>query len=102
MNFAFAVDQKVKIKESKKRYKYLDLARELKILSMTVTVIPIVLLLSEPSPKAWLKVGKAEESEDKSETIQTTALFRSVRILRKVLETKKDFLLLRLQLKTIS
>ena len=30
MNFAVPVDHKVKMKESEKRYKYLELARELK------------------------------------------------------------------------
>ena len=44
MDFAVLADYSVKLKESEKRYKYLDLARELKILwNMKVTVIPIVI-----------------------------------------------------------
>ena len=44
MNFAVQVDHRVKLKGSKKKDKYLDLARELKKLwNMKVTVIPIVI-----------------------------------------------------------
>ena len=43
MDFAVTADQRVKLKKSKKRDKYLDLARELKKLwNMNVTVIIIV------------------------------------------------------------
>ena len=42
MNFALVVDHRVKLKESEKRDKYLDFARELKK-NMKVTVIPIVI-----------------------------------------------------------
>ena len=43
MNFAVPADHKIKLEESKKRDKYLDLARELKKLwNMKVTVLPIV------------------------------------------------------------
>ena len=43
MNFAILVDHRVKIKENKKREKYLNLARELKRLwNMKVIVIPLV------------------------------------------------------------
>ena len=42
MNFAVPADHKVKLKESEKKDKYLDLARELnKLWNMKVTVIPI-------------------------------------------------------------
>ena len=44
MDFSFTVDHWVKLKESEKKDKYLDLAKELKNLSnMMVTIIPIVI-----------------------------------------------------------
>ena len=44
MDFAVPADHRVKLKESKKRDKYLDLARELrKLWNIKVTVIPIVI-----------------------------------------------------------
>ena len=44
MDFAVPADRRVKLKESQKRDKYQDLARELKKLwNMKVTVIPIVI-----------------------------------------------------------
>ena len=44
MDFAVPVDHRVKLKESEKRDKYLDVARELKKLwNMKVTIIPIVI-----------------------------------------------------------
>ena len=43
VNFTVPVDNRVKLKESQKRDKYVNLARELKrIWNMRVTVIPIV------------------------------------------------------------
>ena len=43
MSLVFTADYRVKLKESEKRDKYLDLARELKkTVNMKVTVIPIV------------------------------------------------------------
>ena len=44
MDFAIPADHRVKLKESKERDKYLDLARELKKLwNMKVTVITVVI-----------------------------------------------------------
>ena len=44
MDFAVPADHRVKLKESKKKDKYLDLARELKKLwNMKVTIILIVI-----------------------------------------------------------
>ena len=44
MNFAVSADHKVKLKESEKKNKYLDLAREWKNLwNMNVAIIPIVI-----------------------------------------------------------
>ena len=43
MNFAVPADHRVELKESEKKDKYLNLARELKKLwNMKVTIIPIV------------------------------------------------------------
>ena len=50
-----------------------------------------------------LENGRKElETGGRADTIQTTALLRSARILRIVLETGRDLLSLRLQWKTIS
>ena len=78
----------MKIKENKKRDTYLDIARKLKKLwEMKVTVIPIVIGAFGTIPKG-LVVGLEElEIEGWAETIQTTALLRSARVLRRVLET---------------
>ncbi len=65
--------------------KHLDLARELKKLwNMKVTIVPIVIgKITKGSLKGLddLEVGR------RVETIQTTALLRTARILRRVLET---------------
>ena len=43
VNFSIPADHRIKLKESEKKDKYLDLARELKKLwNMKVTIIPIV------------------------------------------------------------
>ena len=44
MDFSVSADHRVKLKESEKKDKYLDLARELKkkLCNMKVTVIPII------------------------------------------------------------
>ena len=42
MDFAVPADHRVKLKESEKRDKYLELARELKKKTNNVTVIPVV------------------------------------------------------------
>ena len=81
-------DHRVKLKESEKKDKYFYHTRELKRLwNMKVMVIPIV-------PGALVKVIKGliqglEELEIRGrvETIQTTVLLRSCRILRRVRET---------------
>ena len=76
------------VKESEKRDKYLDFARELKKLwNMKVTEIALVF-----GPPCTVTKKLVEELEDlekrrRMKTTQTTALLRSVRILRRVLET---------------
>ena len=52
VDFAFPADRGIKIKESEKRDKFLDLARELRNLwSMRVKVIPIVISALGTIPK---------------------------------------------------
>ena len=87
-NFAVVpADHKGKIKESGKIDKYLDLARELKNLwNMKVTVIQITIrTLGTVSKGLEKRLGKLE-SKGKIETIQTTILLKSARLLMRVLE----------------
>ena len=91
------------LKESEKKDKYLDLARELKKLwNMKVTIVPIVIGALGTITKGLLKGLKDLEVGERVETIQTTALIRTARILRRVLETWGDLLSLKLRWKTIS
>ena len=84
VDFVIQTNRRVKMKESEKIDKYLDFARELK---KTVTVIPIVI----SAPGTVLKI------KGKFEIIQTKAMLRTTKILRRVLETWKALLLLGLQ-----
>ena len=77
-----------KLKESEKKDKYLDLSRELKKLwNKKVTVIPIVIGYLGTVTKGLIKGLEDLEMRERVETIQTTMLLRSARILRRVLET---------------
>ena len=100
VDFAVPADHRIKLKECEKRDKYLDLARELKkkLWNMKVTIIPIVIGAFGTVTKELLKGWKVWRLE----TIQTTALLKTARILRRVLETWGDLLSLNLQGKTIS
>ena len=90
MDFAILADHRVKLKESEKRYKYQDLARELKkTTTMKLMAIPIV-----TGAFGSVTKGLAQRLEDlekkkrgRGETIETTALLRWDRILRRVQET---------------
>ena len=83
--------------------KYLDLARELKKLwNMKVTIVPIVIGAFGPITKGLLKGLEDLEVGERVETIQMTALLRTARILRRVLEARRELLSLKLQWKTIS
>ena len=88
VDFAVSTDHRVKLKESKKKYKYIALTRELKKLwNMKVTVIPTVIRALVTVTKG-LEQGREDlEITGRRETIQTTALLRLARILRRVLET---------------
>ena len=88
MYFAVPADRRVKLKESKNKINYLDLTWELKKLwKMKVTVIPIVIGSHGTVTKGLVQKLKDLEIRERVETIQTTALLRSARILRRVLET---------------
>ena len=78
----------VKLKESEKRDKYLDLVRELKKLwNMKMTVILIVIGALGTITKGFIQVLGDLEIKGRVEIIQATALLRSTRILRRVLLT---------------
>ena len=103
VDFAVPADHWIKLKECEKRDKYLDLARELKKLwNMQVTIIPVVIGAFGTLIKGLQKGLGDLEVGGRLETIQTTALLRTARILRKVLETWGDLLSLKLQWKAIS
>ncbi len=70
MDFAVPVDHTVKLKESKKKDKYLYLARELKKLwNMKVTIIPIVIGALGTVTKGLLLGLKDLEIRGRVETI---------------------------------
>ena len=88
VDFAVLADHRIKLKECEKKDKYLDLARELKKLSnMQVTIILILIGAFGTVTKGLLKRLDDLEVGGRVETIQTTALLRTARILRRVLET---------------
>ena len=85
-------DHKVKLKESEKRTRYLKLAREQKKQwNMKGSVTQIII-----SVLGLVKGLEEFEIRGQVETIQTIALLRSARILRKVLETSGNLLSLKL------
>ena len=88
VDFAVPADHRINLKESEKKDKYLDLARELKKLwNMKVTIAPIVIGALGTITKGLLKGLEDLEVGARVETIQTTVLLRTFRILRRVLET---------------
>ena len=99
VDFAVPVEHKEKQKESEKRNKYLDLAREQekKLWNMKVTVIPVVNGELGTVTKSLVQGLEDSEIRGRVETIQTKALLRSARILRRVLVTWGNLLSLRLQ-----
>ena len=103
VDFAVLAHHRINLKEREKKDKYLDLARELKNLwNIKVTIVPIVIGALGTITKGLLKGLEDLEVGGRVETIQTTALLRTTRILWRVLETRGDLLSLKLQLKTIS
>ena len=84
VDFAVLADHRIKLKECEKRDKYLDLARELKKLwNMKVTIIPIMIGAFGTVTKRLLKGLEDLEVGDQVETIQTTALLKTARRLRR-------------------
>ena len=80
----------------------MDLARERKKLwNMKVTVILIVIGALGTVTKGLVQGLENLEIKGRVEPIQTTALLRSARILRRVLETWGDLQSLKLQWETI-
>ncbi len=64
---------------------------------MKVTIIPIVIGAFGTESKGLLKGLEYLEVGGRVVTIQTTALLLTARILRRVLETRGDFMSLKLQ-----
>ena len=98
VDFAVPADHRVKLTENEKKDKYLDLAKELKkkLWNMKVTVILTVIGALGTVTKGLIKGLEDLEIRGRVETIQTTALLRSARILGKVLETWGDLQFLKL------
>ena len=69
---------------------------------MKVTIVPIVISALGTITKGLLKGLEDLELGGRVETIQTTALLRMSRILKRALETWGDLVSLKLQWKTIS
>ena len=102
VDFAVPADHRINLKECAKKDQYLDLARELKRLwNEKVSILSIVIGAFGTISKGLLKVLEDLEVGGRVETIQMTALLRTARILRRVLETWGDLLSLKLQWKTI-
>ena len=81
-------DHRINLKKCEKKDKYRDLARELKKLwNMKVTIAPIVIGALGTISKGVLKGLEDLEVGGRVETIQMTALLRTARIMRRVLET---------------
>ena len=75
------------MREKEKREKYQDLARELQVLwNKKVTVIPIVIGALRTVPKSLKDRLDQIGIRTKIDTMQTTALLNTARIVRKVLE----------------
>ena len=70
MDFTVLADHRIKLKESKKKDKYLDLARKLKKLwNMKVSIIPIVIDVFGTVMKGLLKRVEDLEIRGRVETI---------------------------------
>ena len=88
VDFAVPADHRINLKECEKKDKYFDLARELKKLqNIKVTIVPIVIGAFGTITKGLLKGLEDLEVGERVETIQTTPLLRTARILKRVLET---------------
>ena len=102
--FVIPPNHRVKTKESEKRDKYLDLAREIKtnkLWNTKVTVKPIVIHVLVKVSKGLIKWLEDLEITVQVEIFQTTALLISARILSWILEICGDSLSHSHQWKTI-
>ena len=87
MDSAEPADHRIKLKEIEKKDNYLDLAGELKNLqNMKLTIIPIVTSAYGTVTKGLLLALEDLEIGGRVETIKTTALLRTARIMRRVME----------------
>ena len=89
VDFVVPADHRIKLKECEKRDKYLDLGRELKKLwNMKVTIIPIGIGAFSTVTKGLLKGLEDLEVGGRVETIRTTALLKTARIVRRLAITQ--------------
>ena len=103
VDFAVPADNRMKLKESGKKGKYLDLPRELKVpWNMKVTFIPIVFGAHGTVTEGLVHRLEDLEITGRVDTLQTTSLLRSVKILRRVLGSLGDLLSLKFPRKTAS
>ena len=103
VDFAVPADRRIKLKECEKRDNTSTLLENWKKLwYMKVTIIPIVISAFSTVTKGLLKGLEDLKVGSRVETIQTTALLKTARILRRVLEIWGDLLSLNLQWKTLS
>ena len=78
VDFAVPADHRIKLKESEKNWEFFK-----KLKNMKVKIIPIAIVAFGTVTKVLLKDRKTWKLEE--ETIQTTALLRTARILRRFL-----------------
>ena len=89
VDFSLPADHREKLKESEKKDKYQDFARDLiKLWNMKVTVITIVIGALGTVNKGLVKGLEDLVIRGKAKTLQTTALLRLDRILSRVHLTK--------------
>ena len=87
VDFAVPADHRIKLKETEKKGKYLNLVRELKKLwKKKVTIIPIMIDSFDIVTKGLLKELENLKVGRRVVTIKTTALLRTAQIPRRVLE----------------
>ena len=102
LDFAVQADHRVKIKENEKRDKYLNLAWELKNQWNMIGDTNCIGALGI-NPKCLVSGGvEGLKIEGRVQTIKSTTLLRSAKILRRILETWGYLPSLRLQWKAIS
>ena len=89
MDFPVLSDRKVKLKEYEKKEKSFDLSKKLKkkTWEMKVTIIPLVFGALGTVTKGLVQGLEDLEITGGEETVPTTALLKSARILRRVQET---------------